>query len=260
MAMMTVSYLLLLVLMMVMMITQGFQGSLRRSPIQFNIRSVENYDNVVAQYDKMLSLDEELAHIFLKMILKSKDDAIKFKDETITEVIKSKDETITQIEKKVDAITHSKDEIIESNKSLLKEKDIRLKEKENQILGLKGLLSSRGIFENYLDFCLSELQLAKLASPSQKFIATYIIDIMAKFKHDLPKDGVCIKILNAAAACNADLKSVSSTLSRDIHGAPWNGNGGMGSLKVYLNEMNQCEQCIVYFIAESMLLKIQETE
>jgi hypothetical protein len=59
-----------------------------------------------------------------------------------------KDETIVQTEKKADAITHSKDEIIESNKSLLKEKDIRLKEKENQILGLKGLLSSRGIFEN----------------------------------------------------------------------------------------------------------------
>ena len=250
--------------MMLMMITQGFQGNqviilikliiiifviiigaLRRSPVQFNIRSVENYDNVVAQYDKMLSLNEELAHIFFKMTLKSKDDTIK-----------SKDETITQIEKKADAIAHSKDEIIELNKSLLNEKDIRLKEKENQILGLKGLLTSRGVFENYLDFCLSELKGAKLASSSQKFNATYVIDIMAKLKHNLPKDGVCIKLLNAAAACNADLRSFYSTLSLEIHGAPWNGP----SLKVYSNEMKQSEQCIVYFIAESMMLKIQEAE
>ena len=44
------------------------------------------------------------------MILKTKDEATKSKDDAMTQVIKSKDETIIQIEKKADAITHSKEE------------------------------------------------------------------------------------------------------------------------------------------------------
>ena len=185
----------------------------------------------MAQYDKILSVDKDAAHAYMKMMFKCKDADIK-----------SKEEIILQIKGKTDVIS-----------SLLKEKDIRLKEKENQILGIKGLLTSRGIFENYLNFCLIELKDAKLASPNQKFNVGYIISTMTKEKHSLPKDGVCAKVLNAAAACNADLKSVYSTLCRDVHGAPWNGP----SLKVYLNEMKECEQCIVLFIAESMLLKVQ---
>ena len=182
-------------------------------------------------------------------MFKSQDETIHSKDETIhfkDGLIHSKDETIA-------AVTKSKDETIESYNTLLKEKDIRLQEKENQILGIKGLLTSRGIFENYLDFCLSELINAKLASYNQKFNVSYIIETMRKSKDKLPINGKCIKILNAAADCSADLKSVYSTLSRDVHGAPWGGP----SLKVYLNEMEPSEQYIVIFIADSMLLKIQ---
>jgi len=228
----------------------------------------------VAQYDKILSIDKDAAHAYMKMIFKSKDDDIKSKDADIKskdayikskdDDIKSKEEIILQIKEKTSAICQSKDEIIlqikektdailESSSSLLKEKDIRLKEKENQILGIKGLLTSRGIFENYLNFCLIELKDAKLASLNQKFNVSYIISTMTKEMHSLPKDSMCMKILNAARACDADLNSVYSTLFRDIHGAPWNGP----SLKVYLNEMGQCDQCIVLFIAESMLLKFQ---
>ena len=220
-------------------------GALKRSPIQSIIQCVENYDDIVAQYDKILDIDQDAAHTYIKTMFKTKDADIRSKDADIRSkdaVIRSKEEIIIEIKEKADAIS-----------SLIKEKDIRLKEKENQILGIKGLLTSRGIFKNYLDFCLSELKDAKLASPNQKFNVGYIISTMTKEKHSLPKDGVCAKVLNAAADCNADLKSVYSTLCRDVHGAPWNGP----SLKVYLNEMKECEQCIVLFIAESMLLKVQ---
>ena len=40
----------------------------------------------------MRSLNEEVAHTFFKLILKSKDDAITSKDETVVIAVKSKDD------------------------------------------------------------------------------------------------------------------------------------------------------------------------
>ena len=191
---------------------------------------VQNYDSVIKEYDQLFKINESIAHSFMKIILQSKDVAIE----------------------KTEALVQSKDALVQSKDETISVMRARIQEKENQVLGLKGLLTSRGVFENYMEFCLTELKSLSLVSSTQKFNVGLIIETMTKEQNSqkLPKDGHCRKIVEEARNCQADLKKVYSTLSREVHGSPWSGPG----LKIRLDEMEEKDKCIVLFIANSMLL------
>jgi hypothetical protein len=135
---------------------------------------VQNYDSVIKEYDQLFKINESIAHSFMKIILQSKDVAI----EKTEALVQSKDVVIEKTEALVQSLVQSKDVAIEKTEALVQSKNetisvmrARTQEKESQVLGLKGLLTSRGVFENYMEFCLTELKSLSLVSSTQKFNA-----------------------------------------------------------------------------------------
>ena len=122
------------------------------------------------------------------------------------------------------------------------------------MLGMKGLLTSRGIFENYLNTCMIEMKNASLLKPKTKFNAALIIEKLNSEEKLLPESGCCRKLLYEVASCGADLSDVYNSLSTEIHGAPWSGP----SVRMYSSELRKESICILRFIASEMLLEVQE--
>ena len=160
-----------------------------------------------------------------------------------------------------DKLVEEKDKLVEEKNIRLKEKDklveeknIRLKEKEVQILGAKGLLTSRGIFERKLSFCLDELKRLGLAKENQSDNITGIIVKMMKEKYNLPVASKCYELIHEASKCECDLKTLYGTLSHSIHGNPWYGP----SVKIHMKELKPQESCLMIYIANDMSLTFEE--
>jgi len=131
--------------------------------------------------------------------------------------------------------------------------EIELKYVNKELLSVKGLLTSRGIFEFYITLCLGELQ--KLGICGEKEKLNYTQTILKMYKEEnrqkLSDDGPCAKLLNAADQCKVYLLDVYITLCNEIHGGPWSGPG----VQVLANSMSMEEKCIVEFIAKDMKLR-----
>ena len=178
--------------------------------------------------------------------LKEKDKIVEEKDILLNEIIREKDIRLIEITREKDIRLKEKDKIVE-------EKDIRLKEKEAQILGAKGLLTSRGIFERKLSFCLDELKRLGLANKNQSDNITGIIVKMMKEKNKLPVASKCYELIHEASKCECDLKTLYGTLSHSIHGNPWYGP----SVKIHMTELKPQESCLMIYIANDMSLTFE---
>jgi len=70
----------------------------------------------------------------------------------------------------------------------------------------------------------------------------------------LPKGGPSARLAKKAAECKSDLITLYSTLSREIHGAPWSGPG----IKVHMSQLRKEEQCIIQYLADDFGLELVE--
>ncbi len=122
------------------------------------------------------------------------------------------------------------------------------------MLGMKGLLTSRGIFENYLNTCMIEMKNANLLKSTTRFNAALIIEKLNSEEKRLPESGYCRRLLDEVANCGADLNDVYNSLSTEIHGAPWSGP----SVRIYSSDLRKESTCILRFIASEMLLEVEE--
>ena len=132
--------------------------------------------------------------------------------------------------------------------------EVELKYISKELLSVKGLLTSRGIFEFYITLCFGELQKLGICGEKEKLNYTQTINKMyiMENRKKLPDDGPCVKLLNAADKCKVHLLSVYTTLCNEIHGGPWSGPG----VQVLANKMSIEDKCIIEFIAEDMKLRV----
>ena len=142
--------------------------------------------------------------------------------------------------------------------SKLVAKEIELKYINKELLSVKGLLTSRGIFEFYITLCFGELQKLGICGEKEKLNFTQTINKMyiVENRQKLPDDGPCAKLLNAADQCKVHLLDVYMTLCHGVHGSPWSGPG----VQVLANCMSKGDKCIVEFIAEAMKLRTMTQE
>ena len=115
-------------------------------------------------------------------------------------------------------------------------------------------LEARGIFEQQLMKCLVEMKRQKLCSTTMKFNASGVIQKILECEATLPKGGPSARLAKKAAECKSDLSTLYSTLSREIHGAPWSGPG----IKVHMSQLRKEEQCIIQYLADDFGLELVE--
>jgi len=135
-------------------------------------------------------------------------------------------------------------------------KENEIKNKDKELLGIKGLLTSRGIFEFFINLCFGELQELGLCGKYEKCNITNTLNKMNKMENRelYPSGGYSARILYAAEHCNANLTDVYKTLCNEIHGSRWSGPG----VQVYASMLTEREKCIVNFIANDMNLIMAE--
>ena len=124
--------------------------------------------------------------------------------------------------------------------------------KDKELLGAKGLLTARGIFEFYIHQCFDELQKLGLTTEREKLKVSHTINKLdnLKIQAKLLPDGKCRRLLKAADDCNVKILSVYETLCKDIHGSPWSGPG------VRVNNENLAPEvaCLLDFVASDLSL------
>ena len=84
--------------------------------------------------------------------------------------------------------------------------------------------------------------------------ASAVILKILELKASLPKDGPSARLAKKAAECNSDLIQLFSTLSKEIHGAPWSGPG----IKVHLSQLRKEDQCLLQYLADDIGLELVE--
>jgi hypothetical protein len=175
----------------------------------------------------------------------------KDKDKDIELLKKDKDKDIELLKKDKD--NELAIEKIISQKEIEK-KNIQLEQKEKELLGAKGLLTARGIFEFYIHQCFDELQKLGLTTEREKFKVSHTINKLNKpeIQAKILPNGKCRRLLKAANDCNVEIHSVYETLSYDIHGSPWNGPG----VRVNNENLPQEEACLLDFVASDLSLKM----
>jgi hypothetical protein len=187
----------------------------------------------------------------IELLKKDKDMLKKDKDNDIELLKKDKDKDIELLKKDKD--NELAIEKIISQKEI-EIKNIQLEQKEKELLGAKGLLTARGIFEFYIHQCFDELQKLGLANEREKFKVSHTINKLNKpeIQAKMLPNGKCRKLLKAADDCNVEIHSVYATLSNDIHGSPWNGPG----VRVNSENLPQKEACLLDFVASDLSLKM----
>ena len=148
----------------------------------------------------------------------------------------------------------AKDAAIVAKDVAIESKDELIRNLQHQLLMSRGLLTARGIFEQQLMKCFVEMKRHKLCSTTMKFNASGVIKIILECEATLPKGGPSARLAKKAAECKSDLSTLYSTLSREIHGAPWSGPG----IKVHLSQLRKEEQCIIQYLADDFGLELVE--
>jgi hypothetical protein len=127
---------------------------------------------------------------------------------------------------------------------------------EQQLLMSKGLLTSRGIFEQQLHKCLMEMKHLEIFSLKERFNASSAIDKIVQNKTTLPPEGPSYRLLEATEKFKGDLSILFSSLSKEIHGTPWNGLG----VKVYTSLLRKEDGCLLRYIAADYGLEFSTDE
>jgi hypothetical protein len=193
-------------------------------------------------YKILLKTDEKKADTFIKESV----DALQRE----LEMTKKLEVGTKELEKRIEVGTKEleKKEI----ETKLVANEIELKYINKELLSVKGLLTSRGIFEFYITLCFGELQKLGICGEKERLNFTQTITKMyiVENRQKLPDDSPCAKLLNAADQCKVHLLDVYITLCNEVHGSPWSGPG----VQVLANSMSKGDKCIVEFIAEDMKL------
>ena len=85
---------------------------------------------------------------------------------------------------------------------------------------------------------------------------TSVIDKIVQIKTTLPPEGPSYRLLQATEKCKGDLSILFSSLSKDIHGAPWSGPG----VKVYTSLLREEDGCLLRYIAADYGLELTTVE
>ena len=133
-------------------------------------------------------------------------------------------------------------------------KDELIRNLQQHLLMSRGLLTARGIYEQQLLKCLVEMKRLKLCSSNMNFNATGVIMKIVELQANLPKGGPSARLAKKAAECKCDLTTLFSTLSKEIHGAPWSGPG----IKVHLSQLRKEDQCLIHYLADDLGLELVE--
>ena len=115
--------------------------------------------------------------------------------------------------------------------------------KETEILGIQGLMSCRGIFEFYLNFCHGELKTANIIKKTDTFKATNIINWITSANFQIPEDSIWIRdFLNWLKECGCtNPLALYTKLCSGIHGAAWHG----ASVRIYRKKLLEVEYCVM---------------
>ena len=143
---------------------------------------------------------------------------------------------------------------IEAKDVAIEAKDDLIRNLQQQLLMSRGLLTARGIYEQQLLKCLVEMKRLKLYSSNMNFNATGVIMKIVELQANLPKGGPSARLAKKAAECKCDLTTLFSTLSKEIHGAPWSGPG----IKVHLTQLRKEDQCLIQYLADDLGLELVE--
>ena len=135
-------------------------------------------------------------------------------------------------------------------------KDDVIRNLQQQLLMSRGLLTARGIYEQQLLKCLVEMKRLKLCSSNMNFNATGVIMKIMELQANLPEGGPSVRLVKKAAECKSDLITLFSTLSKEIHGAPWSGPG----IKVHLSQLRKEDQCLIQYLADDLGLELVENK
>ena len=156
------------------------------------------------------------------------------------------------LEARTDQLTQKKEELV----ARIKDKDDLIASKDQQLLQVRGLLNTRGIFEHYLWNCFLELQGLGALRADETFVVTNFITKLSKPTFFIPPAATTtIEFFTKVQKCGCgDLVVLYRDLSAVIHGMPWCGP----SVKVYTDEMTLEQACVVKFIAKKLKLKIEK--
>ena len=148
----------------------------------------------------------------------------------------------------------AKEEAVELYKVAIEAKDELIRILQQQLLMSRGLLTARGIYEQELVKCLVEMKRLKLCPSTMNYNALAVILKILELNASLPKGGPSARLAKKAAVCNSDLIQLYSTLSKEIHGAPWSGPG----IKVHLSQLRKEDQCFLQYLADDIGLELVE--
>ncbi len=130
-----------------------------------------------------------------------------------------------------------------------------LLQKDN--LRTKGLLSSRGIFEQCVLRCFYELK----KTPNEKFVVSNTIskiDEMIRDPSKIPSEAPNTReLIQHVQECKFEykLQSLFNKLSKEIHGSPWSGE----CVKVFSKDLNSNEICLIKKISSTFGLDTELT-
>ena len=85
---------------------------------------------------------------------------------------------------------------------------------------------------------------------------TSVIDKIVQIKTTLPPEGPSYRLLQATEKCKCDLSILFSSLSKEIHGAPWSGP----VVKVYTSLLREEDGCLLRYIAADYGLELTADE
>ena len=165
------------------------------------------------------------------------------------DIVKEKDGRLQEKDKRLQDIGKEKEKEEKLYHNLLQAKEELIQNKDIMHLQAKGLMTSRGVFECYLQYCFFELTINQ---PRRKFNASWVCEQIdaGKFPESAER---CPRLLQMKNECSASsLREVYETLSNEIHGAPWSGN----SINVKYTKLSKEEFCIVKAVAMEVGLKV----
>ena len=152
-----------------------------------------------------------------------------------------------------EGIIRTNEDIIRTNEDLIRNLNMLLEHSDNELMRVKGLLTSRGIFERYVELCISEL-LALYVITKRMPVIPFLNMIADPNFTLLSKAKLTTQLVVASKNCSSDLVSVYDTLSKDIHGLPWSGR----CVRIFANDLSTNEIYLLKCIAGYLKLDIQE--
>ena len=250
-------------------------------------------DDLIQAKDEMIQKLSEAKDEMIQKLSEAKDETIVSKDEMIQklseakdETIKANDKTIVSKDEMIKKLSEAKDETIKANDKTIVSKDETIKKlseandktivaKDESILHLKerlskeiadnlshqGLLTSRSIFEMYLQSCYNECKHSG-QKISKRFNVSEFISYFYENKSDLKRNlqasssKFSLALLNYFDNNRIDLVAFYHKLSKKIHGHPWNPD----SIRVVREDLNDDEIKFIEFVLRELGLNYEGGE